>query len=84
LWPAVFTSWFFSFLGSWSIGIYTLSLTFVLTALALSLLAGLHRPFHLVGAVAVGFVAWAVLHRVLDDYWLFWPFHVTLTPLLSS
>ena len=35
LWPAAFTSWLASFLGSWSFGLYTLAATFVLVALAI-------------------------------------------------
>ena len=72
--PAAFTSWVFSFMGSWSIGIYTLAATFVLLALALfHSFSWLRGPVHAVGAVVLGVVAWAVLHRAVDDYWLFFP-----------
>jgi hypothetical protein len=74
LWPAAFTSWVFSFLGSWSIGLYTLVSTFALLTLALFHTFGwLRRPAQAVAAVTLGVVAWAVLHRTVDDYWLFFP-----------
>jgi hypothetical protein len=85
LWPAVFTSWLFSFLTSWSIGQYTLSLTFILLAFAILHSGGWHRQIRLrIGALAAGLLVWAVLHQLVDDYWLFFPLSALLTQLLSA
>lgn len=84
LWGAVVTSWIGSFLGSFSIGLLTLVATFVLLALALADLFGwLTNGVRAAIAVACGVVAWWILVRYVDDYWLFFPIHWILGPLFG-
>ncbi len=74
LWPAVLTSWLGSFLGSWSIGLLTLVVTFVLLAIAIADSRGWLTSSLRVGiTVAVGVISWWVAINVIDDYWLFFP-----------
>ena len=84
LWPATLASWVFSFMASWSIGLYTLVVTFVLLALALFHVFGwLRGPLQALGAGVLGGMAWAALHRTVDDYWLFFPVGYLLNRVFS-
>ena len=84
LWPAAFTSWVFSFMASWSIGLYTLVSTFILLSLALFHAFGwLRRPIQAGAAAVLGVVAWAFLYRNVDDYWLFLPVGYLLRHVFS-
>lgn len=76
-WAAGLFIYFVSFLGSWSIGVYTLSITFVLWALALGYsLKLIKKPYQAVWAILIGIVLWAVMIMTLDDYWWFLPFRI--------
>jgi hypothetical protein len=75
-WAAL--SWYIcSFLSSFSIGLLLLSLTFALASLALGHSLGLIRAWwHAAGAVALGVGLWWPAVMLIDDYWLFLPFHL--------
>ena len=74
LWLAAFGSWVFSFLGSFSIGLYTLVITFVLLMLAIGFSAGwIKSGLHEVLAVVAGVALWVVAINTVDDFWLFFP-----------
>ncbi len=61
-WGAAFATWIFSGLGVFSIGIFTLSTTFVLAALAAGHSMGLIRQFrHSLLAASGGLALWAML-----------------------
>lgn len=78
-WPAALFSWVLSFLGSWSIGLYTLVATYVFLALAIGYSTGwIRRAGHDLIATGVGIAAWALLVNVVDDYWLFFPLNALL------
>ncbi len=73
-WGAALATWVFSFLGGFSIGLYTLSATFILTALAIGHSLGLiRRTQHSLLAVIGGLSVWLLLITTVDDYWLFFP-----------
>lgn len=83
-WVAGLCMYIFSFLASWSIGGYTLSVAFVLWALAIGYSLKLIKKFyHAIIAVVVGIVAWAVIFNTLDDVYWFLPFSV-FSWLMSS
>lgn len=68
-----------SFLGSFSIGGLTLSLTFVLWALALGYsLKLIKKPAHILLAILTGIALWALMVTTLDDAWWYLPFRVLL------
>jgi hypothetical protein len=84
LWLAALSSWLLSFLGSFSIGLYTLVITFVTLALAIGFTTGWIRGY--IGellAAASGIVSWACAVRWIDDYWLFFPLNELLSRLLG-
>lgn len=65
----------FSFLGSWSIGGYTLSVAFALWALAIGhSLKLIKKLYHSVIAVIIGLVLWGTMTKTVDDVWWFLPF----------
>lgn len=75
-WAAVISSWIASFLGAFSIGLYTLVITLVTLALAIGHSFGLVKRFHhALVAVVIGVVAWAALVLMVDDLILFYPLH---------
>lgn len=75
-WVGALTSYIFSFLGSWSIGIYTLSITFVLLALALAHKMGrIKNNFSSLIVIFIALLIWLLSITFIDDYWLFFPFH---------
>ena len=77
LWMAVLASWTLSFLASFSIGTYTLVMTFVLLALAIGYSADwIETGTHRVLAALTGVLLWAFAVSTLDDAWLFLPFTV--------
>jgi len=76
-WLGALTSYIFSFLGSWSIGLYTLSITFVLLALAFSHKMGwIKSIFHSLVVIVISLLIWFLSITFIDDYWLFFPFHI--------
>lgn len=73
-WIGGLTSYFFSFLGSFSIGIYTLSITFVLLALALAHKMGwIKNHWHSMLVIVISLVVWILSILTIDDAWLFFP-----------
>lgn len=77
LWAAALATWVLSFLGSFSIGSYTLVTTFVLLSLAIGTSAGwIVTTRHRVIAILIGVILWAIAITTLDDAWLFLPFTV--------
>lgn len=67
-------SYVFSFLSGFSIGLYTLCLTFISLLLAAGHAAGLVKSrLHSVVAATAGLLIWAACIFNIDDYWLFWP-----------
>lgn len=78
-WVAGLCMYIFSFLASWSIGGYTLSVVFALWALAIGYSLKLIKKFyHAIIAIVVGLAAWLVMINTLDDVWWFLPFSVFL------
>lgn len=78
-WVAGLCMYIFSFLASWTIGGYTLSVAFALWALAIGYLLKLIKKFyHAIIAIVVGLAAWFVMINTLDDVWWFLPFSVFL------
>lgn len=74
-WVAGLCMYIFSFLASWSIGGYTLSVVFALWALAIGYSLKLIKKFyHAIIAVVVGLAVWFVMINTLDDVWWFLPF----------
>lgn len=74
LWFAGFSSWAFSFLGSFSIGLATLVLTFIFFTLATGRALGwITRVWHAVLAAMIGIGLWFISVKLVDDYWLFYP-----------
>jgi hypothetical protein len=76
-WAAALLAWAVSFLGSFSIGLYTLVFAVVFLALALAYQFRLIKTrLHLVLTIFLGVIVWAVLVSTVDDYWLFLPMKV--------
>jgi len=76
-WLGAFTSYIFSFLGGFSIGLYTLSITFILFALALAhTLRWIKSPLHSFLIIFAALVIWMIMILTTDDYWLFLPFTI--------
>lgn len=76
-WVAGLCMYIFSFLASWSIGGYTLSMAFALWALAIGhSLKLIKRLFHSVTAVVIGLALWGTMINTLDDAWWFLPFSI--------
>lgn len=74
-WVAAGLIYFDSFVSGFSIGLYLLSLSFALAALALGHSLGWVRRFwHSTLAVIVGLLLWFGAVNTIDDYWLFLPF----------
>lgn len=74
LWVAALASWFLSFLGSFSIGIYTLVLTFVFLSLAVGTRVGwVETARDRIQAILVGIGLWLLAVRTVNDFWLFFP-----------
>lgn len=83
-WAAGTMIYVFSFLGSFSIGLLTLSLTFCCFALAIAhqfrwIAQWKDRLITIVSALA----AWLICIRYIDDQWLFFPFHYLLNRMLA-
>lgn len=84
-WVAALAAWIFSFLASFSIGIYTLAIAYAFAALAVGHSLGwLRRTSHDVLAAACGIAVWVLLVSTVDDYWLFFPVNELLSLLLSG
>lgn len=74
-WVAGLCMYVFSFIGSWSIGGYTLSMAFALWALAIGhSLNVIKQLSHSVIAVIIGLALWGMMIKTLDDFWWFLPF----------
>lgn len=74
-WLAGLCFYIFSFLGSWSIGSYFLSVTFILWILAIGhSLKLIKKPTHTIFAILLGLVLWAIMIYAFDDVWWFFPF----------
>lgn len=83
-WWATLSSYLCSFLGSFSIGLYLLSLTFVLVVLALGhSFKQIHAAWHSAFAVALGLGLWWLAVTKVDDSVLSFPFRL-LGPWLSG
>ena len=83
-WVAALLAWALSFLGSFSIGLYTLVLAFVFLALALAYQRKLiQSPRHVIITILLGVIVWAIFVAAVDDYWLFLPMQVLFEALLS-
>lgn len=75
-WASALAMYLFSFLGSFSIGLYTLVFAFCLLAIAIAhSFHWIKRGSHYVFTVALAVFAWAASIYYVDDYWLFYPFH---------
>jgi len=73
-WAAALLSWVVSFMGGFSIGLFTLVLTFVFLALALGYqFKWIKTRLHAVIATLMGMGVWAVAIATVDDAWLFFP-----------
>jgi hypothetical protein len=73
-WVAGILMYIFNYLAAFSIGLYTLSFTFVLWTLALAHSLGWIKRFRdSVAAVFIGLIIWIVVVSAVDDYWLFRP-----------
>lgn len=73
-WLGALTSYIFSFLGGFTIGLCLLSITFILLALALAHTWGwIHKPLHSMVTISMAVIIWLVSIKTIDDYWLFWP-----------
>lgn len=74
-WVAAMLIYLDSFLSGFSIGLYLLSLSFALAALALGHSLGWVRRFwHAALANSTGLLLWYAAVNTVDDYWLFLPF----------
>jgi hypothetical protein len=83
-WAAALLAWAVSFLGGFSIGLYTLVLAFVFLALALAYQFRLIKtPWMVILSILLGVIVWAVLVAAVDDYWLFLPMQVIFEALFS-
>ncbi|WP_066639239.1 hypothetical protein [Desulfolucanica intricata] len=78
-WIGSLTSYFFSFLGSLSIGIYTLSITFALFALALAhKMKWIKNYLYSIVVIMISLIIWILSILIIDDAWLFYPFRLVL------
>lgn len=76
-WAAGISAYIFSFMASWSIGGYTLSVAFALFALAIGYsLKFIKKGVHIPLAILVGLLIWFTMINTLDDIWWFLPFTV--------
>lgn len=76
-WIGTLVVYVLSFLGSWSIGLYMLSIAVVMLSLGVGHAAGwVRKTWHSLLATAVGIGVWYLAVNMIDDYWLFWPLHV--------
>ena len=83
-WLAALLAWAVSFLGGFSIGLYTLVLAVVFLLLALAYqLKLIKTPLHVILTILLGAAVWAVLVLTVDDGWLFLPMRVIFEFLLS-
>lgn len=83
-WWGALTAYLCSFLGGFSIGLYLLSITFVLIMLAAGHSLKQIRSFrHTAVAIAIGLGLWWLAVTWVDDVYLFMPFRF-LTPWLIS
>lgn len=74
-WLAGLIMYIVSFLGSWSIGLYLLVLTFVLWVVAFAHSFGwVKKYWHNVPFAIIGIILWYLSIKNIDDYWLFLPF----------
>lgn len=73
-WLSALGIYVFSFIAGFSIGQFTVGLTFVLLALAIGYTLGLIRnKLHLMVYLLSGTVIGALMVLFVDDYWLFFP-----------
>lgn len=78
-WIVILSSYAFSFITGLSIGLYALSLTFILLALYIAGSFGwLKKTVHLILTVGIGVFIWWIAISTIDDYWLFFPFVVLM------
>lgn len=83
-WVAAVGAWVTSFLGAFSIGLYTLVIGLIALALAIGHSLGLiKRRQHSAVAVIIGIVAWGALVFLVDDLFLFYPLHSVLEALAN-
>jgi hypothetical protein len=84
-WVAGVASWVASFLSGFSIGLYLLSVTVVVTLLALGYTFGVIRQWwQALLAVVDGVALWALLVTNVDDQWLFFPIYTIFDLLFSG
>ncbi|WP_163103051.1 hypothetical protein [Peribacillus alkalitolerans] len=73
-WFAAIGIYIFSLIGAWSIGQFTVGLTFVLLALAIGYTLNLIKTkLQYTTFVVVGFLVGFLMIAFVDDYWLFFP-----------
>jgi hypothetical protein len=73
-WVAGTFMYIFNYLAAFSIGLYTLSFTFILWTFALAHSLGWIKRFRdSAVAVFIGLIIWIVVVTTVDDYWLFRP-----------
>jgi|GEM_PF-1911158 len=73
-WVGGIAMYFFSFIAGFSIGLLTLSISFVLLALAIThRMRWVNNSWHSVATVIVAIVAWGGSVNFIDDYWFFLP-----------
>ncbi|AQS59109.1 hypothetical protein [Desulforamulus ferrireducens] len=73
-WIGALTSYLCSILGSWSIGIYILNITFALLALAFAHKMGwIKNPWHSILVIVISTLIWVFSILTIDDAWLFFP-----------
>lgn len=78
-WISGLSTYIFSFLGSWSIGVYTLSLVFILWGLAFAQSLNLmKKTWHFIVVVTTCLIAWLITIVTIDDYWWFFPFRLLI------
>ena len=78
-WLGAFTSYIISFLGGFSIGLYTLSITFIFLALALAhTMKWIKNPLHSILIILAASIIWVISALTIDDYWLFLPFMIII------
>ncbi|WP_298202660.1 hypothetical protein [Desulfosporosinus sp.] len=83
-WLAGLSMYIFSFLASWSIGGYTLSIAFAFWALAIGYsLKRIKKLSHIGIAVIIALIVWGAMIATLDDAWWYLPFSI-FTWLISK
>ena len=73
-WAGSVAMYFFSFITGFSIGLLTLSISFILLALALAHSMKWIKGFlHSLVTASIALIAWGGSVYFIDDYWLFLP-----------